>query len=152
MATRKLILNQEVDRLGAAGDVVEVRAGYARNLLIPRGLATPWSAGAQKQIDALKRARQARQIADRDEALALKGRIESATARIEMKAGKGGRLFGAVTSALVAEALSTAVGTQFDRRQVALPGHVKAAGLHTATVRVHDEIIANVRFEVVGKA
>lgn len=152
MANRKLILNQEVDRLGAAGDVVEVRAGYARNLLIPRGLATPWSAGAQKQIDALRRARQARQIADRDEALALKGRIESATARIEMKSGKGGRLFGAVTSALVAEALSTAVGAQFDRRQVALPGHVKAAGMHTATVRVHDEITANATFEVIGKA
>ncbi|SMY11955.1 50S ribosomal protein L9 [Brevibacterium jeotgali] len=152
MANRKLILTQEVDRLGAAGDVVEVRAGYARNLLIPRGLATPWSAGAQKQIDALRKARQTRQIADRDEALALKGRIESATARIEMKSGKGGRLFGAVTSALVAEALSTAVGAQFDRRQVALPGHVKAAGLHTATVRVHDEITANATFEVIGKA
>lgn len=152
MANRKLILNQEVDRLGAAGDVVEVRAGYARNLLIPRGLATPWSAGAQKQIDALRKARQARQIADRDEALALRGKIESATARIEMKSGKGGRLFGAVTPALVAEALSTAVGTDFDRRQVALPGHVKAAGMHTATVRVHDEITATAKFEVIGKA
>ena len=152
MANRKLILTQEVDRLGAAGDVVEVRAGYARNLLIPRGLATPWSAGAQKQIDALRKARQARQIADRDEALALRGRIESATARVEMKSGKGGRLFGAVTPALVAEALSTAVGADFDRRQVALPGHVKAAGMHTATVRVHDEITANAKFEVIGKA
>ena len=89
MATRKLILTQEVDRLGAAGDVVEVRAGYARNLLIPRGLATPWSAGAQKQIDALRKARQARQIADRDEALALKGKIESTTARIEHEVGQG---------------------------------------------------------------
>ncbi|WP_019159594.1 50S ribosomal protein L9 [Brevibacterium senegalense] len=152
MATRKLILNQEVDRLGAAGDVVEVKAGYARNLLIPRGWATPWTPGAQKQIDALRKARQSRQIADRDEALALKGKLESTTARIEMKAGKGGRLFGAVTPALVAEALATAVGGEFDRRQVALPGHVKTAGLHTATVRVHDEITANAKFEVVGKA
>ena len=106
-------------RLGGAGDVVEVRAGYARNQLVPRGLATRWTKGGQKQVDALRKARQARQIADRDEALALKGKIESTTARIEMKSGKGGRLFGAVTSALVADAVSTAVGAQFDRRQVA---------------------------------
>ncbi|MYM20948.1 50S ribosomal protein L9 [Brevibacterium sp. 5221] len=152
MATRKLILSQEVDGLGAAGDVVEVKAGYARNLLLPRGWATPWSQGAQKQIDSLRRARQARQLADHDEAIALKGTIESTTARVEMKAGKGGRLFGAVTPALVAEALSKATGHTFDRRQVALGQHVKSTGSYTATVRVHDEITANAKFDVIGKA
>ncbi|WP_029089712.1 50S ribosomal protein L9 [Brevibacterium album] len=152
MATRKLILNQEVDRLGAAGDVVEVKAGYARNLLIPRGWARPWSAGAEKDVQALRKARQARQLADRDEAIALKEKLEASTARIEMKAGKGGRLFGAVTPALVAEALTAVVGHEFDRRQVALTGHVKSAGTYTATVRVHDEITANAKFAVIGKA
>jgi large subunit ribosomal protein L9 len=152
MATKKLILNHEVDGLGAAGDVVEVRAGYARNLLIPRGWATPWTAGAQKQIEALRKARQARQLADRDEAIALKEKLEATTGRIEMKAGAQGRLFGAVTPALVAEALSASTGAQIDRRSVALPGHVKSAGSHTATVRVHDEIVANAKFDVIGKA
>ncbi|GAA2094744.1 MULTISPECIES: 50S ribosomal protein L9 [Brevibacterium] len=152
MATRKLILNQEVDRLGAAGDVVEVKAGYARNLLIPRGWARPWTPGAEKEIQSLRKARQARQIADRDEAIVLKEKIEGTTSRIEMKAGKGGRLFGAVTPALVAEAITAATGHEFDRRQVALPGHVKAAGAYTAIVRVHDEITANAKFTVIGKA
>ena len=152
MPTRKLILNQEVDGLGAAGDVVEVKAGYARNLLIPRGWAAPWSEGAEKQIEALRKARQARQIADREAAVELKQKLEGTTARIEMKAGKNGRLFGAVTPALVAEALQTAVGHEFDRRQIALTEHVKAAGSYTATVRVHDEITANAKFDVIGKA
>lgn len=152
MATKKLILNHEVDGLGAAGDVVEVRAGYARNLLIPRGWATPWSEGAQKQIDALRKSRQTRQIADRDEALALKEKLESTAAKIEMKAGAQGRLFGAVTPALVAEALAASAGVDIDRRAVALPGHVKSSGSYTATVRLHEEITANAKFDVIGKA
>lgn len=152
MANIKLILNQEVDRLGAAGDVVTVRAGYARNLLLPRGWAQPWTAGAEKQVEALRKARQARQIADREEAIALKEKLEATTARIEMKAGKGGRLFGAVTTTAVADALKDAVGHEFDRRQIALPKHIKEAGSYTATVRVHDEITANAKFDVIGKA
>ncbi|MCT1828819.1 MULTISPECIES: 50S ribosomal protein L9 [Brevibacterium] len=151
MATKKVILNQEVDGLGAAGDVVEVKAGYARNLLIPRGWATTWSAGAEKQIESLRKSRQARQLADRDEALALKEKLEGSSAKIEMKAGQNNRLFGAVTAALVADALSEAHGTTFDRRQIALPGHVKEPGSYTATVRVHDEITANAKFDVIGK-
>lgn len=152
MPNRKVILNQEVDGLGAAGDVVEVRAGYARNLLLPRGWASAWTAGAEKHINALRKARQAKQIADHDEAIKVKGELESTTARIDMKAGKNGRLFGAVTPALVAEALHTATGHDFDRRQVALTGHVKAPGSHSAVVRLNDAITAQIKFEVVGKA
>ncbi|MCQ9368702.1 50S ribosomal protein L9 [Brevibacterium sp. 50QC2O2] len=152
MATKKIILNQEVDGLGAAGDVVEVKAGYARNLLLPRGWAQPWTAGAEKQIAALQKARQTKQLADRDAALELKAQLEKTAARIEMKAGKNGRLFGAVTPALVAEALAAATGREFDRRQVALPAHVKTPGTYTATVRVHDEITASAKFAVIGKA
>ncbi|SDS40999.1 LSU ribosomal protein L9P [Brevibacterium sandarakinum] len=152
MPNRKVILNQEVDGLGAAGDIVEVRAGYARNLLLPRGWASAWSAGAEKHVLALRKARQAKQIADHDEAVKVKGQLESSSARIELKSGKNGRLFGAVTPALVAEALHTATGHNFDRRQVALPAHVKTSGSYTATVRVNDEITADAKFEVVGKA
>ncbi|WP_209324429.1 50S ribosomal protein L9 [Brevibacterium renqingii] len=152
MPNRKVILNQEVDGLGAAGDVVEVRAGYARNLLLPRGWASAWSAGAEKHIEALRKTRQAKQIADHDEAVKVKGELESTTARIDMKAGKNGRLFGAVTPALVAEALHNVTGRDFDRRQVALTGHVKTPGSYSAVVRVSDEITAKIKFEVIGKA
>ncbi|WP_309130759.1 50S ribosomal protein L9 [Brevibacterium sp.] len=152
MPNRKVILNQEVDGLGAAGDIVEVRAGYARNLLLPRGWASVWSEGAEKHIEALRKARQSKQIADHDEAVKVKAQLEASSARIELKAGKNGRLFGAVTPALVAEALQAATGHDFDRRQVALAGHVKTPGTYTATVRVNDAITANAKFEVVGKA
>ncbi|WP_313450685.1 50S ribosomal protein L9 [Brevibacterium casei] len=152
MPNRKVILTQEVDGLGAAGDIVEVRAGYARNLLVPRGWATPWTEGAEKQILALRKARQAKQIVDHDEAVRVKDQLESTSARIELKAGKNGRLFGAVTPALVAEALQTATGHDFDRRQVALTGHVKTSGSYTAVVRVNDTITANAKFDVIGKA
>lgn len=150
MATTKLILTHEVDGLGAAGDVVEVKAGYARNLLIPRGWATRWSAGAEKQVESLKKARKAREVANREDAVALKATLESVTATVEMKAGENGRLFGAVTPAIVAEALSAKAGSTVDRRSVAIPGHVKTAGTYQATVRVHDDITASTTFEVVG--
>lgn len=150
MATTKLILTHEVDGLGAAGDVVEVKSGYARNLLIPRGWATRWSAGAEKQVDSLKKARQAREVASREDAIALKATLEASKAIIELKAGENGRLFGAVTPAIVAEALSAAANSSVDRRAVAIPDHVKTAGTYQATVRVHDDITASTTFEVVG--
>ncbi|GAB3046250.1 50S ribosomal protein L9 [Sediminivirga luteola] len=150
MATTKIILTQEVDGLGADGDIVEVKAGYARNLLIPRGWATRWTPGAQKQIETQRKARKAREIADRDQALALKAKLEESSTSLELKAGANGRLFGAVTPALVAEALSAATGVTIDRRAVALATHVKEPGEYKATVRLHEDITAVAPFEVVG--
>ena len=152
MATKKVILTHEVTGLGASGDVVEVRAGYARNLLIPRGLAMPWTAGGEEHVESLRKARQAKQIADRDEAFAVREQIEAIELTIEMKAGKGGRLFGAVTPAKIAEALREKTGRDFDHRQVALAEHVKSMGKFFATVRIHDDVTARLVFEVVGKA
>lgn len=89
----KLILTQEVSGLGAAGDVVEVKDGYGRNYLMPRGFAFPWTKGAQKQIDSIRQARQKREFADLDSAREVKAQLEGGSVRVSAKAGESGRLF-----------------------------------------------------------
>ena len=95
----KVILTHEVQGLGIAGDVVDVKDGYARNFLVPRKLATPWSAGAEKQIEGLRKARRAKEIESIEGAQAARDALQSATVTVEAKAGDAGRLFGAVTPA-----------------------------------------------------
>src|SRR5258708_22714714 len=90
----KLILTQEVTGLGAPGDVVEVKAGYGRNYLVPRQLAMPWTRGSEKQIDLIKRARSAREIRSLDDAREAAGRLSSLRIRLQTRAGSGGRPFG----------------------------------------------------------
>src|SRR5665648_664281 len=93
----KLILTHEVTGLGAPGDVVEVKDGYARNYLVPRGLATGWTRGAAKQIEAITKARKSREISTMDEARAVRERLQGSPVVIRAKASASGRLFGAVT-------------------------------------------------------
>ena len=93
----KLILTREVAGLGRAGDVVNVKDGYARNFLIPRGNAIAWSEGGEKQIDGIRRARQSREIRDKDHANEIKAKLEATTFEIKVKVGSTGRLFGSVT-------------------------------------------------------
>ena len=114
----KLILTHEVDRLGAPGDVVEVKDGYARNYLLPRGYATRWTKGAQKQIDQMSTARRKRDIATVEEAQTLRDKLEEATLTIKGRTGNSGRLFGAVTAADIAQAAEQATGETVDRRKV----------------------------------
>src|SRR5690625_1294493 len=108
----KIIVTHEVSCLGEPGDVVEVKVGYARNYLIPRKLATPWSAGAEKQIDSIRAARKAREIATIEEAQAIKASLESKPAVVTAPAGQGRRLFGAVTGAEITDAVVDACSTQ----------------------------------------
>ncbi len=91
----KLILTHEVTGLGAPGDVVEVKDGYARNFLVPRGLATAWSKGAEKQVTSIRKARKAREIATLDEAKAIRDALQSKPVVVRAKSGDSGRLFGA---------------------------------------------------------
>ena len=146
----KLILTQEVSGLGSAGDVVEVRAGYGRNYLLPRGAAVAWTRGAQKQIDAIRRARHSREIADLDTARGIKGRLEESPIQMTAKAGKGGRLFGAVTAAEVVSAVSDAGGPAVDKRRIEVGQPIKSVGSHQVTVRLHPEVAATVTLEVTG--
>ena len=101
----KLILTQEVDGLGTPGDIVDVKDGYGRNFLLPRGLATGWTKGAEKQVAPIKRARETREIRDHDTAEQVRARLEATTVSIKARTGENGRLFGAVTVGDVVDAI-----------------------------------------------
>lgn len=147
----KLILTQDVTGLGAGGDIVEVKDGYGRNYLMPRGLAIAWTKGAEKQIDGIKRARQAREIRDLDHAREVAGQLEALTLSVPVRAGEGGKLFGSVTSADLVAAVRGAGGPALDKRTVDLPGHIKQVGSYTASVELHPEVTVDVAFEVAAE-
>jgi large subunit ribosomal protein L9 len=146
----KLILTQEVAGLGAAGDVVEVKDGYGRNYLVPRGFAISWTKGAEKQLDVIRRARSVREIADLDTAQEVKSRLESTPVRMPVRAGETGRLFGAVTPADIVTAVEKAGGPSVDKRRIEVGNPIKTIGAHTVTVRLHPEVAATVQLDVVA--
>ena len=146
----KLILTQEVTGLGAPGDVVDVTGGYGRNYLIPRRLAMPWTRGAEKQIDMIKRARSARAIQGFDEARRAAAELEALTVRLETRAGASGRLFGSVSPADIAAAVRAAGGPELDRRRIEITNPIKTMGSHQVSVRLHPEVSASVDVEIVG--
>jgi large subunit ribosomal protein L9 len=145
----KLILTQEVDGLGSPGDVVEVKDGYGRNYLVPRGLGIRWTRGGQKQVDQIKSARSARAVRDHDHAEAIKARLEAGPVDVKVRAGDGGRLFGAVTAGDIADALAEVAGEPVDRRTVVVAQPIKTLGDHTVSVRLHDESSATVALNVI---
>jgi large subunit ribosomal protein L9 len=145
----KLILTNEVTGLGAPGDVVEVKDGYGRNYLVPRGLALAWSKGGEKQIDSIKRARDARTVRDLGHAKEIKGQLESMEVSLAVRAGDAGRLFGAVTANDVVDAVSAAGGPALDKRSVLLADPIKTTGDHVITVQLHPEVDASVELKVV---
>lgn len=146
----KLILTHEVTGLGAAGDIIEVKDGYARNYLLPRGFATPWTKGGQKQVDAIITARATREVKSLEEARNQKGQLEARTVTVTAKAGHAGRLFGAVSTADIASAVKAAGGPTLDRRKIEVQGHIKSTGSYEALVRLHPEVQAKVSLDVVA--
>jgi large subunit ribosomal protein L9 len=146
----KLILTQEVDGLGSPGDVVEVRDGYGRNYLVPRGLAIQWTRGGQKQIDSIKAARASREVRDLDHAKEIKAKLEGSTVNLPVRAGEGGRLFGAVTVNDIAGAIASTIGEgSVDKRKILVGNPIKSLGAHQVTVKVHDDLDAVVNLNVV---
>jgi large subunit ribosomal protein L9 len=146
----KLILTHEVDDLGAPGDIVEVKDGYGRNFLIPRGFAVRWTKGAARQIDSLKKSREVREVRDLGHAEQIRAQLEGLTVHLPARAGETGRLFGAVTVADIAGAIKGAGGPEVDRRRIQVGQPIKSLGSHQVTVRVHDEVAASVQVEVVA--
>ncbi|MDR1799835.1 MAG: 50S ribosomal protein L9 [Bifidobacteriaceae bacterium] len=146
----KLILTREVTGLGAPGDVVEVKDGYARNFLLPGKLATEWTKGAEKQIQAMRRATRAREMATVEDALAAQEVLRSSTVEVPAKAGAGGRLFGTVTADDIAQAVKTATGFEVDRRKIELAERIKTTGDYTVTVRLHESVVAPIAVRVVA--
>ena len=145
----KLILTQEVAGLGGPGDVVEVKDGYGRNYLMPRGAAIRWTRGGEKQITSIRRGREVREVRDQDQAGDIKRELESLDVKIPVRAGSGGRLFGAVTVADIVDAVGKAGGPQVDKRRIEIGQPIKTVGAHTVTVRLHPEVTASVSLEVV---
>lgn len=146
----KLILTSDVLGLGAPGDVVDVKDGYGRNYLLPRGLAVAWTKGGEKQVTQIKRARNSRQVRDLDHAKEIKASLESQPVQLVSKAGSGGRLFGSIGGADVAAAVLGAGGPSLDKRKVTLAAPIKSVGTHTATVSLHPDVTATVTLDVVA--
>lgn len=146
----KLILTQDVAGLGAPGDVVEVKDGYGRNYLVPRGFAIQWTRGGEKQVTQIKRAQKVREVRDLGHANEIKQAIEALSITVTAHAGDTGRLFGSVTNADIADAVKAAGGPVIDKRKVVIDVPVKTVGKHTAKVEVHPDVTAKVTFQVVA--
>ncbi len=144
----KLILTQEVTGLGAAGDVVDVKDGYGRNFLIPRGFGIRWTKGGERTIESIKAARSTREVRDLDHAKEIKAKLEGSAFNLPVRAGEGGRLFGAVTVNDIATAINDA-GAEVDKRKIIVGNPIKSLGSHQVTVKVHDEVDATVNLNVV---
>ena len=145
----KLILNQEVPNLGGPGDVVEVKDGYGRNYLVPRGYAQRWTKGADKQIATIRRAREVREVRDLGQAQAMKAQLGGLKVTLPARSGDGGRLFGSVTTADLVDAVVKAGGPKLDKRTLHVQP-IKALGSHTVTVKVHPEVEATLTVDVVA--
>jgi large subunit ribosomal protein L9 len=152
----KLILTAEVEHLGTAGDTVEVKDGYGRNYLLPRGLAIAASRGAQKQADEIRRARETKTVRDRAHADEIKAAITalgSVQLPVKAAAGDSGKLFGSVTANDIVTAIKKAGGPNLDKRTVQLPkAHIKATGTHTVGVHLHPEVNVDLTVDVVAQS
>ncbi|MFI6941582.1 50S ribosomal protein L9 [Streptomyces sp. NPDC050418] len=146
----KIILTHEVSGLGAAGDVVDVKDGYARNYLIPRKFAIRWTKGGEQDVAQIRRARKIHEIQTIEQANQIKGQLEAVKVRLATRSGDAGRLFGAVTAADIATAIEAAGGPKVDKRRVELGAPIKVLGAHEASVRLHPEVAAKVTIEVVA--
>jgi large subunit ribosomal protein L9 len=146
----KLILTHEVSGLGAPGDVVEVKAGYGRNYLVPRSLAMPWTRGSEQQIEMIKRARSAREIRSLEDARDAASRLSGLKVRLQTRAGGGGRLFGSISTSDIAAAVRNAGGPDLDRRKIEIKTPIKTVGAHQVAVRLHPDVSATIDVEVVA--
>ena len=148
MAETMVILTKSVNHLGHPGDVVSVKAGYARNYLIPQGLGFAWSKNAAAQIEAMKRARLAKAVATREDAVAAKAAIEGTTVEIAAKVSESGKLFGGISNEAIAVALSDKAAVNPKAIEVET---IKTTGDFPAKVALHPEITASFFVKVVAE-
>jgi len=144
----KLILTHEVAGLGHAGEVVNVKDGYARNFLLPNGKAIAWSVGGEKQIEGIRRSREARQIRDLDHAKEIKAKLENASLVVKAKVGDTGHLFGSVTDKDIAAAIKGATGLDVDRHRIKMGKHIKLVGKYPGKISLHPSVVANISVSV----
>src|SRR5690606_4473976 len=145
----KVVLQDEVEHLGQSGDIVRVRPGYARNFLIPRGLAAPATAGNLARVEELKAKAKERAAAAKGEAEILKGKLEAVSIKVARQVGAENKMYGSVTSRDIEEAFERAHGLSFDRRKLKLPEAIRTLGLSEVKLQLHPEVEATLRVEVI---
>ncbi len=150
MSQTEILLIKPVEGLGAEGDQVKVRAGYARNFLLPKKIAVAVTAANRKQVDSLKQRRAVREAQELDGAKELASKLEKANIAIAVKTGEGGRLFGSVTANDLHEKL-VAAGIEIEKKRIHLGGPVKTLGKHEASIKLHADVTATVTFDVVSE-
>lgn len=144
----KIILIKDVEGLGVEGDLVDAKIGYARNYLIPKGVAIEATPGNMRKWESQQVERAERKEKEEEEALKLKGKIEEEAINIEGKSGEGGRLFGSITSTDIAEALKAQQNIDIDKRRIELKDNIKTLGTTEVSIRVYPEIVATLRVNV----
>jgi large subunit ribosomal protein L9 len=147
----RLLLRNDVDGLGKKGDLVEVADGYGRNYLLPKGLALPASDGIQAQAEAMSRARTQRDTRDRSAAEEIATALVGKPVTITHRAGEGGRLYGSVTAADIAEAIQAQRGLEVDRRKLHVDEPIRSLGTHTVTAKLHADVEFPVTVEVASE-
>ena len=150
MAHNEVLLIKPVEDLGAEGDQVKVRAGYARNYLLPRGIAVPLTRANRKQVEALKKRRAEREAQELSGAKDIAAKLEKIRVAFAVKTGEGGKMFGAVTANDIHEKLTQA-GLTIDKRRIQLHTPVKALGQHTVKIKLHAEVSVDLNFDVVSE-
>jgi large subunit ribosomal protein L9 len=148
----KIVLREDVRGLGVAGDVKDVADGYARNFLIPRRLAAPATEGALKNVEAQRAAAAKRQAQLDAEARALAARLSNTTVTLKARVGGQDRLYGSITTADIATALSRELGTTIDRRKLVLEEPIRELGTHTVPVHLAHEVTASLTVRVEAEA
>ncbi len=147
----KVILLQDVKKLGQKGDVVEVADGYGRNYLLPRGLAKEATPGNLRELEAVKRQQAEKQSKELEEARMLAAKLSGETVSIRVKSGEKGKLFGSVTSKEIAETISAQFGEEIDKRKVELPEAIKTLGDFPVKIKLHPQAVAEVTVRVVAE-
>jgi large subunit ribosomal protein L9 len=146
----RVVLREDVDNLGRKGDLVDVADGYARNFLVPRGLAIKATRGVVQQAEAMRRNREAREVKDRAHATELAQRLTTTRIEVKARAGEGGKLFGSVTASDIADAVLAQNEIELDRRKIALAEPIKELGTVEVPVQLHGDIDATLTIEVVA--
>jgi len=146
----RVVLRDDVESLGKKGDLVDVADGYARNYLVPRGLAIKATRGVVAQSESMRRNREAREVRERDAAAALVPQLAAKRISVSARAGDGGKLFGSVTSADVVVAIQEQTGIELDRRQIELAESIREVGEYEIVVRLNAGLEATVAVDVVA--
>ena len=147
----KLVLRSDVDGVGKRGDIVDVADGYARNYLVPKGLAMKATKGVVAQAESMRRAREVKETRDREAAQAVAAQLGSKALEVKARAGEGGKLFGSVTAADIADAIQAQTGIEVDRRKVDLAEPIRELGDADVTVKLHTDVAVGVVVHVVAE-